>query len=238
MPKLFRWIGLGAAAYAGLHWLGTRWGARDDEVDASLPGDDVIPHPNLETTHAITIAAPPEAVWPWIAQGGYGRGGWYSDSWLDPLVIGVLRLMTPAGKPTPTLPPPSADRILAEYQTPAPGDIIPDGPPETAWFRVVAVEPNSHYVLHSTTHIEYLTPGPLQGTQRALRGDFTWVFALKSINGNSTRLLLRTRMHATPRSMLRLMLPFLLAGDFAQARAILNGIKVRAERKQAEPQRG
>jgi hypothetical protein len=54
-----------------LRRLATRGGATDDEADVSLAGDDVIPHPMVETTHAITIAAPPSAVWPWIIQGGY-----------------------------------------------------------------------------------------------------------------------------------------------------------------------
>lgn len=150
---LYKWAVGGMAAYAGLYWLGTRWGATDVEVDASLPGDDVIPHPHFETTHGVTIAASPAAAWPRIAQGGYGRGGWYSESWLDPLVIGAPALMTPPGKPKPARPPASANTIPAEYQHPAVGDIIPDGPPDTAWFRVVSVDPGHSYVLYSSTHI-------------------------------------------------------------------------------------
>ena len=106
--RIYKWTFWLLAAFAGLHWLGTRWGATDAEVDANLPGDDVIPHPNFETTHAVSVAAPPATIWPWIAQGGYGRGGWYSESWLDPIIIGALVVMTPAGKPKPTRPPRSA----------------------------------------------------------------------------------------------------------------------------------
>jgi hypothetical protein len=227
--RIYKWTFWLLAAFAGLHWLGTRWGATDAEVDANLPGDDVIPHPNFETTHAVSVAAPPATIWPWIAQGGYGRGGWYSESWLDPIIIGALVVMTPAGKPKPTRPPRSADTILPAYQHPSVGDIIPDGPPDTAWFRVMSVDPDHSYVLHSTTHVTYLTPTTLQSSRWALKGDFTWVFALQPAAGGGTRLLLRTRASAQPRAVLKLMYPLLLAGDFAQARAILNGIKQRAE---------
>jgi len=47
----------GLVAGLFLRRLAIRGGASDDEVDASLAGDDVIPHPMIETTHAITIAA-------------------------------------------------------------------------------------------------------------------------------------------------------------------------------------
>src|SRR5215831_2291988 len=52
------------AAYL-LRRLGMRWGATDDEVHSPLPGDDLVPHPMLETTHAISIHASPAAIWPW-----------------------------------------------------------------------------------------------------------------------------------------------------------------------------
>ena len=55
--------------------LGHRWGATDEEVYASLPGDEFIPHPMLETTHAITIHTAAAEIWPWLVQMGYDRGG-------------------------------------------------------------------------------------------------------------------------------------------------------------------
>ena len=38
----------------------------------------MVPDPGLQTTRAVTIAAPPEEVWPWLAQIGQDRGGFYS----------------------------------------------------------------------------------------------------------------------------------------------------------------
>jgi hypothetical protein len=62
-----------------------RWGATDDEVRRPLPGDEQIPQPTVQSTRAITIAASPQEVWPWVAQigyVGYGRAGWYAfDFW-------------------------------------------------------------------------------------------------------------------------------------------------------------
>src|SRR5690349_6473826 len=55
-----------------------RWGATDAEVTAPMPGDELVPEPSFSATRAITIDAPPEAVWPWLVQLGYGRAGFYS----------------------------------------------------------------------------------------------------------------------------------------------------------------
>ena len=74
-----------------LRRLGRRWGATDDEVHRPMPADELIPHPMVETTHAITIQAAAAEVWPWLVQMGMDRGGWYSDpEWWDGLFEKVL----------------------------------------------------------------------------------------------------------------------------------------------------
>lgn len=60
------------------------WGARLEEVVREMPGDDLLPEPDLLTTRAISIAAPPSAIWPWLVQMGTGRG-LYSADWLESL---------------------------------------------------------------------------------------------------------------------------------------------------------
>ena len=106
----------------------------------ALPGDDIVARPDLATTHAITIDAPPERVWPWLVQMGWHRGGWYTARWVD-------RLLFPANWP-------SAQRIMPELQDRDVGDFIPDGPPESeCGFVVEHLEPNRYLVLHSTTHL-------------------------------------------------------------------------------------
>ena len=72
-----------------------------------MPGDDVVPGCQVSWTRAITIDAPPQAVWPWLAQVGFGRAGSYSYDLLDN-----------AGHP-------SADRIDPELQTLHAGDWVP-----------------------------------------------------------------------------------------------------------------
>jgi hypothetical protein len=55
------------------------WGASDQEITTPLPGDDLIAESKLGSTHAITIHAPADQVWPWLAQLGYeDRAGSYS----------------------------------------------------------------------------------------------------------------------------------------------------------------
>jgi hypothetical protein len=60
-----------------------RWGATEEEARRAMPGDELLRPDAPSTTRAITIAAPPEAVFPWLQQIGYGRGGWYSYDWID-----------------------------------------------------------------------------------------------------------------------------------------------------------
>lgn len=67
-----------------LHW-GTRWGTKPAERSRSMAGDEYLqggPAARVAMTRAVSIDAPPESVWPWIAQLGRGAG-WYSIDWLD-----------------------------------------------------------------------------------------------------------------------------------------------------------
>jgi hypothetical protein len=127
------WLGLAVGAVGTVAVLGVyrlwvqpwqhRWGATDEEVHRAMPGDDLIPGA-ASTTRAIAIAAPPEQVWPWLVQIGYGRAGWYSYDWIDN-----------DGRR-------SADRVLPELQDLQVGDqilMIPGMGP-----RVRAIEPHRH----------------------------------------------------------------------------------------------
>ena len=87
------WRGLAAGLAIAIVVVGTyrvfvapwqrRWGATDDEVSASMPGDDLLRADAPSTTRAVTIRATPDEVFPWLLQIGLGRGGWYSYDRID-----------------------------------------------------------------------------------------------------------------------------------------------------------
>lgn len=230
-------VAVGAVVTGGavLRRLGERGGATEMEARGALPGDDVVARPALQTTHAVTIDAQPSDVWPWLVQMGLYRAGWYADqSWWDRPLNRYLATLTRSeaertgyGRRTE----PSADQIVLELQNLKVGDIILDGPPETAYFRVVALDSGRALVLHSTTHMKYMLPPRLQRVRAlGLRGEFTWSFVLTEQPSGATRLLLRTRLAATPRLVWSMFLPIGWLVDFLTTRRQLHGIKRRVER--------
>ncbi len=62
-----------------------RWGATNDEVASTMPGDERFPDAQFVATRSITIDAEAAAVWPWLVQVGCGRAGFYSNDLLDNL---------------------------------------------------------------------------------------------------------------------------------------------------------
>ena len=62
-----------------------RWGAQPGDEERELPGDELPPEDGSQILHAVTIDAPVEEVWPWLAQLGQDRGGFYSCGWLENL---------------------------------------------------------------------------------------------------------------------------------------------------------
>lgn len=72
-----------AAAAVVLWPLYRSWGSQPAEHGLAFPGDPTDRHPALEIQHAVTVNAPPEAVWPWLVQLGQDRAGFYSYDWLE-----------------------------------------------------------------------------------------------------------------------------------------------------------
>ena len=101
-----------------------RWGSTHVEIARTMPGDEVVPDPSFNATRAVTINAPPEDIYPWIVQMGFGRAGWYSYDWIDNL-----------GRP-------SADTIIPELQGLSVGDMIPIDPGRKHGFWVKGYVPN------------------------------------------------------------------------------------------------
>lgn len=216
-------VGLVAAASAGylLRRLGRRWGATEEEVYRALPGDELVPHPMAETTHAISIRAPAAAIWPWLVQMGYDRGWWYTDArWYRLLETALWK-----AKPHT-----SAERIIQELQRLEVGDTVPDGPPGTAFFTVAQLQPQRALALYSTTHILLMAPAWVRNNTRLrLYGNFSWAFVLDEQAEGMTRLIVRTRASLGPRLFRMLTLPLFYPGDFLLARMMLRTIRKRVE---------
>ena len=127
--RVTRWLA-GAAVIAGVAvWYPVRgrrhvltWGASDREAAARYPGDDLLPDPTLITTRAITIAAPPKTVWPWLVQMGSGRAGAYTYDWIENLFGLDMH---------------SAEEIVPDWQHLAVGDELPLGKGAGMLVRVV-----------------------------------------------------------------------------------------------------
>lgn len=199
-----------AAAESGLIYLGRTYGSTTEERKRSLPGDEIVVEPSVQTDHAVTIEAPPAAVWPWVVQMGWGRAGWYTARWVD-------RLLFPANGP-------SADRILPELQAIGVGSFIPDGPPETeCGLDVVSLEPERSLFLRSNSHL------PKSWRDRATL-DWTWAFVLTPYDdGRSCRYHFRSRWVTGPWWLTVGGRLGIVPADFVMSRDHLNGVKRRAE---------
>lgn len=205
--------------------LSRRSGATHAEVHAPLPGDEVIPHPMVEWTRATTIDASPEAVWPWLVQMGYGRGGWYTSPTFDRVVWRIENT--------------SATQILPEWQRLSVGDIVPDGPDFAAYFRVLAVAPDEHIVYRSIRHpfrghpVDPRDPVVLQRVEEDLvKGgvylDFSWAFVLRPLHEQRTRLIIRTRADYAPPVLQLAEVPLGLV-DLYHVSTMFRGIKARVD---------
>jgi hypothetical protein len=183
-------------------------GATHEECAAALPGDELIPD-GLQSTRAITVQAPPDAVWPWLVQMGQDRGGFYSFDWLERLFGAEIH---------------NADRIHPEWQTLAVGDAIWPYPErklramakssgDIGGWRVVSVEPGRALVVQSNA------------------GRWSWTLVLRPIDRGGTRLVARTRFAEPERAVSRAM--DALVGQPAHLvmeLGVLRGIKARAEK--------
>lgn len=202
-----------AAGYAALQLLGRTYGSTRGERRRAFPGDEVVVSPDISITHATTVPAPPERVWPWLVQVGWHRAGWYTPRWVD-------RLLFPANDV-------AANEIHPEWQNLAVGDFVPDGAPETqCGFTVIDLQEDQHLVLHSTSHL------PLSWRTRGWASvDWTWSFVLEPVDaGRSTRFMVRWRARARPWWLRVLAWAVIVPADAVMSPGMLKGIGLRAER--------
>ncbi|MGW0149203.1 hypothetical protein ACWDVU_26780 [Streptomyces sp. NPDC003333] len=182
-----------AAASAALvyyaRWLRPRlltWGATREEIAGEYPGDELVPEPDGTSTMATTLPAPPEAVWAWLVQMGYDRGGWYSWDWLDHY-----------GHP-------SAERIVPEWQSIQEGQRLGAVRGGRAWFTVARLEPHRTLVLASDLKVPSgHSFDPEWDPLPQAHVDGVWGFHLRPTPDGGTRLVVRTRGAGHPRPLTR-----------------------------------
>jgi len=179
-----------------------RWGATGQEADEPLPGDELIANADLTATRAVTIRGPADQVWPWIAQLGQGRGGFYSYDFLENLVGCDIH---------------SADRIVPEWQDVGVGDEVRLAP--EVGLVVASLEPGRSLVLR----------GGIPMGKTAPPYDFTWAFTVRDNPDGTTRLLVRER-YAYRRPWAPLIIEPVEAVSFLMSQKMLRGIRDRVER--------
>jgi hypothetical protein len=196
---------IAASALSGRAHL-LRWGATDDEIAALQPGDDLIGDANVTATRAITIHRSPDIVWPWVAQLGQGRGGFYSYDSLENLLGFDIH---------------SSDRVVPEWQQLEVGDEVRLAP--AVGLRAVIVQPGCALVLQGSLPIARRPPF-----------ESTWAFILDEQTDGTTRLLSRER-YGYKRWWAALVVEPTQAASFVMSRKMLLGIRDRAERSVFSP---
>jgi hypothetical protein len=187
------------------------WGATPEERTATLSGDDIVIAPRNVWTRAVTIAAPPAAVWPWLVQMGQGRGGLYSYDWLENLLGCDIH---------------SVDRIIPALQYLAVGDpirLVREGYPADLVLAVAAILPEQALVLAA--------PGTRAEALAAGFAYMSWAFVLRPTPDGGTRFIVRTRADFAPTFAGRLVNQVMLEPiQFIMERKMMQGIKARAEK--------
>jgi hypothetical protein len=160
-----------------------RWGTKSGEAERTLPGDEFVPHPKSEINMAIDIQAPAQKVWPWFAQLGCQRGGWYSYDLLDN-----------GGTP-------STEQIIPELQHLKVGDLVAAVPNGSFGFPVADLRENEYLSLAGTINTATGQPGdPHDPELKAyFSGDQT--FVIRSLDDKTSRLFFRMRIDWNPSRM-------------------------------------
>lgn len=183
-------------------------GATRDERKAAMAGDDIIGVSWTSYTQAITIEARAEAVWPWLAQVGYKRAGWYNFDAINRMADKAY-FLDGSG---------SSTRIVPEFQALKLGDRIDIAP----GFGFAVSDLVAPYLLAMGGDLE----NPMNPNNAA------WTFSIRPISENRCRLVTRFRT-ATPATFgARLLNGFLnsVGGAIIQQPAMLAGLRARAER--------
>lgn len=143
-----------------------RWGATNEEIAATFPGDELVPAPASFVNRAVTIRAGAAQIYPWLVQLGAGKGGMYSYDWFETYVL-QCQLN-------------NADRIHPEWQDLKEGDPVRMCPGDFGPqpYTVARIEPEKAIVMGHRENGQWVD---------------LWQFLLVPQSDGTTRLILRTR---------------------------------------------
>jgi len=178
------------------------WGATGSESSGPLPGDEFAANPMYRSTRAITIEAPVEDVWPWVAQVGQDRGGFYSYAWFENLILADIH---------------NARIINPDWLSRREGELLPLTAPNYPLGLVKRKEKSVG------PHILLFIPN------QAMVLDGWGSFLLRPLEGGKTRFIVRDPTPSMPLALRLLWQVFFEPGHFAMERQMMMGIKVRAE---------
>jgi hypothetical protein len=185
-----------------------RWGLDPALAARRLPGDELVPAPRWGWTHAVEIAAPADAVWPWLAQIGADRAGFYSYELLENLAGCRVR---------------NADVVRPEWEVRAGGAVSLH--PRQPALPVVELVPGRHFVAHAAAD---------RGAAEAGRPwvAASWLFLVEPLGSRRSRVVSRYRCASSGDRRTRLLFgPALLEPiGWAMDRRMLLGLRGRAER--------
>jgi hypothetical protein len=187
------------------------WGLDAAAAARSLPGDQIVAHPRWTWTHGIEIDAPASVVWPWVAQIGADRAGFYSYQWLENLAGCGLR---------------NAETVHPEWAVHQ-GDTLlvhPKMPP----LQVAEAVPGRYFVAHAP-------PDPAARATGKPWVAVSWLFLVESLGPHRCRFVSRYRAASSGDLATRLSFgPSLLEPiGFVMNRRMLQGVRRRAERSMA-----
>ncbi len=185
----------------------TVWGVDAKTAEKDHPGDDLVPRPDWSWTHAVEIDAPANEVWPWIAQVGADRAGFYSYQWLENLVGCRLR---------------NAESIHPDWELRQDDELrLHPGLPA---FRVVRAEPPSCLIAYRLPDEDAVASGRSWAAA-------SWAFVIEPLGAERCRLISRYRVAISSDLQAHLAFGAALVEPigFAMDRRMLLGVKKRAE---------
>jgi hypothetical protein len=189
-----------AVRHGVLRLLAAELGPVEADATRALAGDGLLAVTRFQKTHATTIEAPVEHVWPWLVQMGARRAGWYSFDFLDNGRV------------------PSAERIVPELQSLSLGDIIPALPKSLEGFAVLGLDPMRSLVLGDPSLIP-----TRKKVKVALPYLTTWSFVLEPIGSVATQLTVRIRAAYLPSLKMSMAHPVMsLVHDVMERRQLHN----------------